>query len=135
MAQAAVATDVHQTFDVHLNSLAQVTFNLSLRFQDSADTTQLVFTQIPDTGIEIHASFFKNRIRSGTTNSVDISQPNLGPFIGWKINTSYTCHYNLFSKKLRFSKREFPPLGRRRNYPCRCLCFGLTQITRTTPLR
>jgi hypothetical protein len=24
------------------------------------------------------------------------------------------------------------PLGR---HPCRCLCFGLSQITRTTPLR
>src|ERR1041384_5351707 len=43
MSQTAIATDVHQTFDVHLNALAQVAFDLSLHFQNVTDAAQLVF--------------------------------------------------------------------------------------------
>jgi hypothetical protein len=48
MTQTAITTDVHQTFDVHLHTLSKVAFNLTLRFQNSTNATQLVFAQIPN---------------------------------------------------------------------------------------
>ncbi len=52
MTQTTIATDVHQALDVHLHALAQVAFNLSLRFQDGTNPAQLVFTQILDSGVD-----------------------------------------------------------------------------------
>jgi hypothetical protein len=39
MTQPAIATDVHQTLDVHLHTLAQVAFDLSLRFQNGTNSS------------------------------------------------------------------------------------------------
>ena len=47
MTQATITTDVHQTLDVHLDALAQIAFDLALRFEDGANPAQLVFTQDP----------------------------------------------------------------------------------------
>jgi hypothetical protein len=41
MPESAIAPDIHQPFDVHLNALTQVTFNFALRFEyrpDAAST-------------------------------------------------------------------------------------------------
>ena len=48
MTQAAVAADIHQTLDVHLNALAKVALDLALRFEDGTNPAQLVFAQISD---------------------------------------------------------------------------------------
>src|ERR1043165_9830969 len=40
--KSAIRTDVHQTLDVHLNALAQIAFDLTLRLKDRANTTQFV---------------------------------------------------------------------------------------------
>ena len=60
VSQAAIATDIHQTLDVHLDTLPKVTFDLTLRFQDAANTAQLIFTQIPYASIEIDARFLEH---------------------------------------------------------------------------
>jgi hypothetical protein len=39
MTQSAVATDIHQTLDIHLHTLAKIALNLPLRLKDSADAT------------------------------------------------------------------------------------------------
>src|SRR5688572_21089569 len=52
MPQAAISADVHQTFDVHLNALAQVAFNFALGFQDRANATELFFAQITHARVE-----------------------------------------------------------------------------------
>ena len=116
MSQTTVATDVHQSLDVHLNALAEIAFDLSLCFQNRTNSAQLVFAEIPHASVEIHAGFLEHRTRSRATYTVDVSQTNLGSLVRWQINSCYTCH--------RISR-----------YPCLCLCLGLTQITRTTPLR
>jgi hypothetical protein len=62
MSQAAVRADVHQTLDVHLNALAQITFDLALRFKDGANATQLVFAQVPDMGVPANLRLVQDRI-------------------------------------------------------------------------
>src|SRR5689334_15216724 len=42
----AIRTNVHQTLDVHLNALAQIAFDLTLRLKDRTNTTQLFLAQI-----------------------------------------------------------------------------------------
>src|SRR6185503_16855360 len=116
MPQSTIAADIHQPLDVHLHSLTQVAFDFALRFQDITDAAQLVFTQVSDAGIQIDTSFLEHRVRTRTTNAVNVGQANLGSLVRWQIYSSYTCHLNS-------------------RYPCLCLCLGLTQITRTTPLR
>ena len=39
MSQTAIAANVHQSLDVHLDALAQVALDLALGFQDGADAT------------------------------------------------------------------------------------------------
>jgi len=58
MTQTAIATDIHQTLDVHLDALTQITFDLTLRFKDCTNPAQLVFTQVSDSSIKIHSRFF-----------------------------------------------------------------------------
>src|SRR4030095_1904297 len=112
----AITTDIHQTLDVHLDALTQITFDLTLRLKHPTNLAQLVFTQVSDTSVEIHSRFFQNGSRTRTTNSINVGETNLCSLVGWEIYACYTCH--LISR-----------------YPCLCLCLGLTQITRTTPLR
>jgi hypothetical protein len=104
MTQTTVATDVHQPLDVHLHAFAQVALNLSLRFQNGTDTDQLVLTQVLNASVDIHSSLFENGSCPRAANTVDVSETDLGPFVRWKINTSYTCHYYLFSNNLRLSR-------------------------------
>ncbi len=52
MTQTAIAADVHQTLNVHLDALAKVAFDVALRVEDRTDLIQLVFTQILDLGVE-----------------------------------------------------------------------------------
>ena len=93
MPQPAVAADVHQSLDVHLHSLAQVAFDLTLSFQDAANTAQLVFTQVANARIDIDTGFLEHRARTGTANTVNISETNLGSLVWWQIDSSYTCHF------------------------------------------
>jgi len=93
VAQSPVATDIHQSLDVHLDALPQVAFNLTLRFENRPDPAQLVLIQIPDASIEVDCSLGEYRACARTTDPVDVCQPNLGPFVRWKIDASYTCHF------------------------------------------
>src|SRR5215217_8648083 len=55
MSQPAIAADVHQPLDVHLDALAKVAFDLSLRFQDGTNPAELVFTQISYASVDADA--------------------------------------------------------------------------------
>jgi hypothetical protein len=60
MPQTAIAADVHQALDVHLNALAQVALDLALRLEDAANPAQLVFAQIPNAGVEVDSCFLQH---------------------------------------------------------------------------
>jgi hypothetical protein len=60
MSQSAIATDIHQALDVHLDTLSQITFDLALSFEDRTNPAELIFTQISDASVEIDSRFFQN---------------------------------------------------------------------------
>src|SRR5262245_55015070 len=74
MTQSAIGADVHQTLDVHLNSLSQIAFDLALRFEHRTNPAEIVFAQIPDPRINVDIRFFQNRRRTRPANSVDVSK-------------------------------------------------------------
>jgi hypothetical protein len=82
MSQAAIASDIHQTLDVHLNALAQIAFDLTLHFQNATNATQLVFTQISHARVDIDTRFLEHGTRARATDAVDISETNLGSLVG-----------------------------------------------------
>ena len=61
MPQAAIGANVHQALDVHLDALAQIAFDLALRFKNSANAAQIIFAQIFDPSIQIYLRLDKDR--------------------------------------------------------------------------
>jgi len=82
MTQTTIATDIHQTLDVHLDALTQVAFDLALRLKDAANAAQLVFTQIANASVEVDAGFLEHQVRTRAADAIDISKANLGSLIG-----------------------------------------------------
>ena len=64
MSQTAIAADIHQPLDIHLDALAKIAFDLALRFQDRTNPAQLVFTQISHASVEVDTGFLEHRIRA-----------------------------------------------------------------------
>jgi hypothetical protein len=91
--QPSVTSDVHQSFDVHLDSLPQVAFDLTLRLQNRPDAAKFIFIQIVDASTKVNSRLIEYRSCARTTDTVDISQPDLSSFVWWKIDASYTCHF------------------------------------------
>src|SRR5207249_7909966 len=93
MSQATISPNVHQTFNIHLDALAQVAFDLALSFDHRTNAAQIVFAQILDTRIKIYIRLSQDRGRTRSANSVYSSKTDLRAFVGRKIDASYTSHY------------------------------------------
>ena len=81
MPESAIAPDIHQPLDVHLYALTQVAFNFALRFEYRPDAAQLVIVQILYASIDVDCGLSKNRACARTTDTINVSQPNLGPSV------------------------------------------------------
>src|SRR6185436_4760729 len=92
MPQSAIRADVHQPLDVHLNAFAQIALDLSLRFEDRTNATQLVFAQIADARVETYLRLVQDRRRPRSSNSVNVCETDLCALIGRKVYTCYTSH-------------------------------------------
>jgi len=88
MPQAAIGANVHQALDVHLDALAQIAFDLALRFKNSANAAQIIFAQIFDPGIQIYVRLDKDRRGTRSADSVNVSKADLCALIRRKIDTS-----------------------------------------------
>src|SRR5712691_8459265 len=123
VAQATIAADVHHPFDVHLNLLAQVTFDTALLVDDGANAIHFFFAKLADAFVDADSRVTENLVRARSPDPVNICKTDFSPLIGWQVHTCNACHSTLH---LAQALSLFC-------YPCRCLCFGLVQITRTTP--
>ncbi len=83
MAQSAVTTNVHQSFDVQLNLFAQIAFNVTALIHNGANAVQFFLAQIPNLLIHVYLSFTKNAGRARLANSVDVSQTDLSALLRW----------------------------------------------------
>jgi hypothetical protein len=92
MAESTVATDVHQTLDVHRRLTTQVTFDSELG-DLIANFFQIRVRQILDLLGISNATSLANFASAGATDSKNGSQANLGMLLRRNIDTSDTCHF------------------------------------------
>lgn len=82
MTKTAIATDIHEALDVHLDALAEVALGLALSVDDGADLVQFVLAQIADLGVHIDRGLLEDGGRARLADAVNVRQTNLCPLVG-----------------------------------------------------
>lgn len=77
MTKTTVATDVHQSFDVHLHLAAHGTFDAHT-LDNRADCTYFVVVQVLDFLVVRDPHLIEDVPGGGTTNTVDVGQCDYG---------------------------------------------------------
>ena len=90
MTQAAIAADIHQALDVHLDALAEIAFDFAL-IDDRADLLRSSSLR-SDLAYRHSPRFVENRGCTRFADTVDVGHSDLAPFIGRKIYSCYTSH-------------------------------------------
>ena len=90
MAEPAVATNVHQAFDIHGYFSPKRSFDSIVLRNYSPNTCYIVVREVVHSDIFVHAGFLQYEFRTGQTETVDIGQSNNHPFVLWQINSSYS---------------------------------------------
>jgi hypothetical protein len=92
MTQAAIATKVHQTLNVHRDFTAQVTLYRIVPINHFADPGQFVFPKLIHALGGFDGAFAQNLYRSGRANACDVSQRDQHSLVGRDVNAGDTCH-------------------------------------------
>ncbi len=82
MTKPAIAADVHQPLDVHLDAFAKVALDLTLGIKQSSDLVKVVLADVLDLRVDIDARFAENVGRARFAYTVDIGHSDLSPFVG-----------------------------------------------------
>jgi hypothetical protein len=91
MTDATVATEVHQTLDIHRNFAAQIAFNFEL-IDGCTKLRHFGLSQILDRGRRIDAGRHANLLRARIANSVDRRQRDNDVLVQRYVYACYACH-------------------------------------------
>src|SRR3546814_3958853 len=91
VAQAAVATQVHQALDRHADLATEVTLDHELA-DLGTDALDLGLGQVADLGRRIHAGRVADLLRTGTADAVDTLKPDPDMLLGRQIDARNTRH-------------------------------------------
>ena len=80
MADASVAADFDQTFDVQSNFSSQVTFYSLSSVDDITDSGYFFICQISHSCIQANTCFIQNTNSAGVANAINISQADFYAF-------------------------------------------------------
>ncbi len=92
VAQATVATQIHQTLDVHCHFAAEVAFHAVIGVDNFAQLLHFIIAEL------VHALRFCNARgladfgSPGRANSINILKPDHNPLGGRDIHAGNTCH-------------------------------------------
>jgi hypothetical protein len=92
VAEAPVASDVHQALDVGLDFPAQRTFDLEVIVDDTTYVANVFLGPIFHTDVFADSRFRENADRSRTANAEDVGETDYAPLVLGKVNASNTCH-------------------------------------------
>jgi hypothetical protein len=99
---AAVATKIHQTFDVHRDFATQITLDLKICYRRSK-FCNLGFGKVLCRRRRINSGCGANLLRPRITNTVDRRQRNYDVLVKRYVYACYTCHsISSFWALLRF---------------------------------
>jgi hypothetical protein len=91
MPQAAVTTEVHQTFNVHCHFTTQVAFNRK-RTDLCTDTLDFGIGQVTDLGVRGDPNGLANIQRTGPAHTIYVGQSHPCVFLNRYIDSSNTSH-------------------------------------------
>jgi DNA polymerase I-like protein with 3'-5' exonuclease and polymerase domains len=72
--EAAIASDVHQSLDVHGDFTPQITLNPQLLVDDVTQPLDFIFSEIPNSGIRVNASSLEELLAGVQSNTVDVGE-------------------------------------------------------------
>ena len=73
MPEASIASQFHQSFDVHRDSSAKLSLYLVVTVNDLSNRRDLVFSKVVCLCIEVHTRFLQYLLRCAASNPVDVS--------------------------------------------------------------
>src|ERR1700757_2238608 len=136
VAESAIGADFDETLDVHRNFLAQIALHQPFSLNDRTDAVNFFFAQVLHLLHRVDLGVIAEATGARMTDAVDVRQRDVDVLLARKIDACNTCHVFLTSRcRVPHFSRSLREVGILNLYPWRCLCFELTQITRTTPLR
>jgi hypothetical protein len=115
MPKPPVATEIHQSFDVHGNFGAKFSLDFIFAINNFPDIINFRFRELIGLEILINIEHGKNFPGCAPPDPVNVRQPDFNPFVFRQIDAGNSCQ------------------GVSSFYPCRCLCRLFSQITRITP--
>ena len=83
MTKTAVAADVRETLNVHLDFASERPLDLRIRLDNGTDRRNLFVGQLTDLLVVADLGLVQNTLGRRATYSVDIGQPNLRTFVFW----------------------------------------------------
>jgi hypothetical protein len=95
--RAAIALNVDETLDVHLDVLAQVALDVSFVLDHLADAVDLVLAQILDLLEGVNIRLRQNSERARISDAEDVCERDSCLLVAGQIDASNTCHSNSFA--------------------------------------
>ena len=78
----AVATDIHETLDVHLDGGTEFAFNLVLLGNEGTDGSDLLVIPVSDLDVVIDSAILENLSRGAAADPEDIGKTYFSSFVG-----------------------------------------------------
>jgi hypothetical protein len=97
VSKTAIASDIHQSLDVHLDFTPQVAFDNEIALNDFTQASDLGVRQIAHACSRINVYLIEDCGAGRIPNAVDVGQANVDRFVSWNINTGNTSHLIPFS--------------------------------------
>ena len=81
VADATVATDIHEALDVHLDGGAEFTLNLELVVDEGTDSGDLLVVPVSDFDSGVDAALVQDSLGTAAANTVDIGETYNSVFV------------------------------------------------------
>jgi hypothetical protein len=92
MAQAAIAADLDQPLNVHLDFPPQIAFHLEALGDVFTEEGSVCFGKVFHPNGGVYSGPSNNPARPGRANTVNVLETNVYPLITRKVNTFNSCH-------------------------------------------
>ena len=83
---------LYQSLHIHGDLLPEIAFDATLLFDHAANLTDVVFSQVLDSGVWTDPRRFEHTARPLRPNPKDVRQSHFDPFRPGKINSCDSCH-------------------------------------------
>jgi hypothetical protein len=84
--QTLVAADLDLATDVGLDLAAEVTLGLEVGVHVLADLDEVLFGQVANAGVRVHAGVLQGLLGTGATNAEDVGEGDLHALVTREIN-------------------------------------------------